>query len=197
MKSITYWHPRIYSLLIKLSYRKGYKERYETIARLIEDNTTVTDVCCGDCKIYDFLDEKSVGYLGLDFNAYFVKKANDKGIMTKLFNLYTDELPQSDYILFMASLYQFYPNHKEILHKLFRSAKIYLILSESIVNYAHSKSKIVVYLANKLNNPGDGTKEFRFDIETLKHELRPYENKIIREFYTANNKEYVVVIKKE
>ena len=197
MKSIIYWHPTIYSLLMRLSYRKGYNEKSEAIASLIESNTTIADICCGDGKIYDFLNDKSVEYLGLDFNAYFIKKLCDKGITARVFNLYTDELPQSDYILMLASLYQFYPNQKEILHKLFSSAKKYLILSEPVVNYAHSRSKILVYLANKLNNPGDGTKEFRFDIETLKQELRPYKNRITREFYTANHIEYVVMIKKE
>jgi len=80
MKSITYWHPFIYSLLMQLSYKKYYLDRYKVVSDLIESNSSILDICCGDCKIYDFLKVKNVNYVGIDFNKAFVKAAQNKGI---------------------------------------------------------------------------------------------------------------------
>lgn len=197
MRSIIYWHPAIYSFFIRLSFKDAYAKRYEAIKDLIENNSSVADICCGDCKIFDYLRDKKVDYLGLDFNPYFIKAVNKRGIKARVFNIQEDEIPKSDYILIQGSLYQFFPKHNQVLQKLFDAATKYLIVSEAIKNYADSKSKIISFIAKMLNNPGDGIKPYRFNINTLKETLEPFRKNIVKEFLASNGMEYIVVMKKD
>lgn len=195
MRSILYWHPLLYAFFIKLSYKRFYHERYAAVGDLIAEGSSVVDICCGDCKIWNFLRGKSVRYLGLDFNPYFVKAAREKGIDARIFDIYKDEVPPADYLLMLGSLYQFIPQHQQVIEKLLRSKCKYLIISEAVRNYAHSRSKIVAALARMLNNPGDGVKKYRFTPDTFKEALRPWRNNIIQEFPAADNRDYVVVMR--
>ena len=196
MKSLTYWHPLIYTFLIRLSYGRGYNQRYQAIADLVEARSSLVDVCCGDSRIYSFLREKDIDYTGLDFNQCFVDKATKKGIRARLFDIRKDPVPQGDYILMQASLYQFYPNQHEIIRKLLDASSKALILSEPMKNKAHSQSKAISLLGVLFSNPGDGIKEFKFNPETLKETLRPFARNIKKEFLTANDIEYVVMLAK-
>ncbi len=196
MRSLIYWHPAIYAFFIRLSYRNGYAKRYEAVKGLIEEGGSVVDVCCGDCEIADFLKDKKVDYTGLDFNSHFVRAAKRRGIKSKIFNIYEDEVPKADYVLIQGSLYQFIPRHAEILNKLYDAAGKFLIISEPIRSNAESKSRLVSFLAYFLNNPGDGTKRRRFDIGSLKEALVPFKDRIVKEFLADNGVDYIAVIKK-
>lgn len=195
MKSITYWHPFIYSLMVRFFFKEYYSKRYEVLRGLIENNSTVVDVCCGDCKIVEFLKDKNIDYTGLDFNDYFVKTANAKGINARSFDIRADDVPEADYVLIIGSLYQFMPNHSHVLHKLLSAAKRHLIISEPIRNYTHSKSRFVAYLATMMTNPGDGAKPYRFNEETFKKALTPFQKNIVKEFIATNDKEYIAVLR--
>lgn len=196
MKSIVYWHPFIYSLFIKFSFKRNYTDRYRAIADIIPKNSSIIDVCCGDCRLYNFLKSRYVDYLGLDFNKNFIMEAKKKGIKGTLFNIYIDEIPRTDYVIMQGSLYQFIPNHAWVLNKLYDAAGKCLIISEPVKNYASSRSRFVSLIAKMLNNPGDGIKVNRFNISTLKEAMRPYERNIVKEFYITSGIEYVVVVKK-
>ncbi|MFA4981133.1 MAG: methionine biosynthesis protein MetW [Candidatus Omnitrophota bacterium] len=196
MKSINHWHPSIYSFFIRLSYRRNYRKRYEPIVDLIADGSSVTDVCCGDCRIYGYLKDKNVKYIGLDFNPQFIASARKKGIDARIFNVYDGDIPVSDYVMMQGSLYQFYPRHVDILRKMYAAASKYLIISEPVKNNADSGSPIIASLARALNNPGDGTKAHRFKVDTLKVALEPFRNLIVKEFPAAGGIDYVAVIKK-
>lgn len=196
MKSITYWHPLIYSFLMRLSYKNHYRNRYEVLWNLLEPGSSLIDVCCGDGKLHDFIKDKNIDYLGLDFNPTFVRVAAKKGINSRMFNIYTDELPQADTILLQASLYQFIPKHHFVLDKCLKAARKQLIVCEAVKNHACSKSKIIRAIAQKLNNPGDGPKQDRFDIHTFQQALQPFRKHIVREFLAPNQIEYVVLLKK-
>ena len=65
MKSITYWHPFLYKILMKLLFRGSYNSRYLEIANIIDNNSSVIDVCCGDAKLYEFLKKKMLNILVL------------------------------------------------------------------------------------------------------------------------------------
>ena len=93
-----------------------------------------------------------------------------------------------------ASLYQFIPNEKKILEKLLNATKKYLIISEPVINYSQSRSKLISKIARLLNNPGDGIKEKRFNLESFKKTLTPFKKNIIKEFLSGI--EYVVLLKK-
>lgn len=196
MRSITYWHPFLYSLLLRVSFRKHYLSRYQTISDLIPPHSSVLDVCCGDCKIYDFLKLKHVDYRGVDFNSIFVNSARARGIQAYERNIKKDVLPQADIVLLQGSLYQFIPDQVEIVTKLLTCAKKAFILCEPIKNHAASNFNLLSKLACVLNNPGDGIKLHRFNLEMLKEMLRPFEKNMIQQFLSPNQMEYVVVLGK-
>ena len=174
----------------------NYTARYKAISKLIDDNSSVLDVCCGDSKLYYFLKQKNVNYTGLDFNPTFVNNSKRRGIDARIFNLNTDKLPQSEFVVFQASLYQFIPNHSSILKKLFDAADRYLIISEPVRNYAQSNKKIISFIGKILNNPGDSIKTHRFSLQTLKDALAPYKSYIINESILKGNIECLIVIRK-
>ena len=196
MRSIVYWNPFIYSLFMRFSYKSNYLERYQAIESLIDADSSLVDVCCGDCKIYEFLKDKNIAYTGLDFNPAFINEGNRKGIKVQKCNVKNDGIPQADYVLMQASLYQFIPNHAEVLRRLYAAARKYLIIAEPVKNYADSKWKIVSWIAKLLNNPGDGIKRERFNINTFKEALEPFNRNRVKEFLVADT-EYVILIKKD
>ena len=182
--------------MVRLLFRRHYAERYETISSLIDSNSSVLDVCCGDSKLFSYLKRKNVDYLGLDINPSFGKVAKRKGIKTRVFDLYKDEPPKTDVIVIHASLYQFIPDRSEIVQKLYNGAKKYLIVSEPVKSYTQSKWKVVSLLGRFLNNPGDGMKIQRFTLNTLKETMRPFQNEVVEEFMVPDCMEYVFVVKK-
>ena len=197
MKSILYWHPNIYNFLVRLMYKTSFNERYTTINNLITDNSSVVDVCCGDSYLYSYLKNKNINYLGLDFNPTFINISKRKGIKARLFNIYEDPIPHADYIIIQTSLYQFIPNHDQILKKLYQAADKYLIITETMKSYGGSKNKFFSKIGKYLNNPGDGIKENRFSLITFKKAMEPFQEKIENEFFIKGNIDYVVVIKKK
>jgi len=182
--------------MIKLLFRRHYAERYEAISNLIDNNSSVLDVCCGDSKLYSYLKRKNVDYLGLDFSPAFRKASKRKGINTRIFDLYKDDPPKADFVVIHASLYQFIPDHSAILHKLYNAAKRYLIVAEPIRNYIQSKWKAVSFLGRLLNNPGNGVKIQRFTLGTLKEAMEPFQAKVVEEFMIQGDIEYVFVVRK-
>ena len=101
-------------------YKKHCGERYETINDLIAENSSVVDVCCGDSYLHSFFEYKNIDYLGLDFNPAFINFSSKRGINARLFNIYKDDIPSADYIVMQTSLYQFIPNHDQILKNFIR-----------------------------------------------------------------------------
>ena len=181
---------------MQLSYKKYYLDRYKVVSDLIESNSSILDICCGDCKIYDFLKVKNVNYVGIDFNKAFVKAAQNKGIRAYRLDIIKDEIPKADIILMQASLYQFIPYHTEVINKLLNCAIKKLILCEPIKNHATSKIKIISKMAYLLNNPGNGIKPYRFNMQTLQKALQPFKKNIIKEFLTPYQIEYIVIMRK-
>jgi len=177
-------------------FKKYYNDRYQAINNVIDNNSSVVDVCCGDSMLYTFLKCKNIDYLGLDFNTTFIKFSKKRGINVRKFDIYKDEIPVNDYVVIQGSLYQFIPNQHQILKKLYEAADKYLIISEPIRNYAQSKNKLVSCISKLINNPGDGTKVHRFTLQTFKEALHPFQENIVSEFAINGDIEYMVVIKK-
>jgi hypothetical protein len=196
MRGIIYWHPAIYEFFVRLMFGKEYRKRYTIISDLIPENSAVTDVCCGDCKLYEFLKDKNVRYRALDCNVRFVARAKKRGIRAEVFDLYNDEVPSSDIIVLQSSLYQFIPRHDEILRKLFHAARSYLIISETTKSYGRSAARAISFFAHRMTDPGDGMKPYRFSLEALRQSLKPYEANVVREFFW-DEREYVVMIRKD
>jgi trans-aconitate methyltransferase len=168
MKSLVYWHPYIYTQLIKILYGKNFEARYSAIADLIPNNSTVIEACPGDGYLFEhYLKQKHVKYIGLDVNPDFVRTAKRKHIPFAIHDLYTEDIPRADYIVIQASLYQFMPEEHRIIKKLLSAMDHTLIISETVRNLSDSKNVIVSLLAKYAANPGKGHALKRFNKDTL------------------------------
>ena len=177
-------------------YKKHFHERYKAINNVIIENSSVVDVCCGDSYLHSIFKKKNIDYLGLDFNPTFINYSIKRGINARLFNIYEDAIPHADYIILQASLYQFIPNHIQILQKLYQSADQYLIIAETMKSYGGSNNKFISAIGKFLNNPGDGMKVERFSLSTFKKAMEPFQENIENEYFICGNIDYMVVIRK-
>jgi hypothetical protein len=156
---------------MRLLYHKNFYARYQAIAEEIPDSASVVDICAGDAYLYsNFLIKKNIRYTGLDNSPFFLSWAQKKGIDYHKINVINDQIPKGDVIVMMASLYQFIPNEKEILHKLIRSARQKVIISEPISNLSSSHHSIIARMANRLTTPFEVSDQYtgeRFNEEGL------------------------------
>ncbi len=196
MKSINYWTPTLYRFFLRWCYGHSYTERYQLIKDLIEPGASVTDVCCGDCALYDFLAVKKVRYCGVDFNERFVTAAHRRGITAWQKNLLTDSIPEADYIVIQGSLYQFYPQHPEVLNKLYAAAQRFFIVSEPVNNFGGGRNMFWDTVGAFFNNPGDGVKKFRFNRASFRDALAPFMKYAVKELSTADNRDCILVFAK-
>jgi SAM-dependent methyltransferase len=149
-------------------YKKNFHERYSIIAGLIPERAEIIDVCCGDCYIYfNYLKNKNVKYLGLDINKTFITVAKKKGVRAEQFDLLNDELPLSDYIIMMGSMYHFIPHQDSVLQKILNSARKKAIISESVMNLSSSKNILIRKISKILTYAGTKHSNERFNKESL------------------------------
>lgn len=106
--SLIYRNATVYELLIRALYGRYYTARYRAVEGLVPEGASVVDLCCGPATLYTrYLRQKSVDYTGLDRNDRFVTKLTKAGGQGKVWNLTSAEpLPEADYVLMQASLYQ-------------------------------------------------------------------------------------------
>ena len=117
---------------------------------------------------------KVMNYLGLDLSQTFVVDALRKGLKVRLFDMDSDVLPQAEYIILQASLYQFIPRQGKILEKLFSSATKGIIISEPIRNLTNSRSRIVSLIARIGAKLLTGSSTERFNEKSLKELFNMY-----------------------
>lgn len=141
-----YWHPMIYQFGMRLLYGKNFLSRYETISDLLPENVSVVDLCCGDCYMEKILRKKRIDYLGVDLNPAFIKHALKRGIKAQLIDIEQGEIPKGDYIIMQVSLYQFMPNHRALIDKMFASANKGVIISEPTRHVSSAKNPLVSLL---------------------------------------------------
>jgi len=89
-----YWFPGFYQHIVHSVYGPDFYSRYNAISDLLPDKTSVVDVCCGDCYLYNFLKGKHIDYLGLDLNLKFIKYAKKNGIHAELLTLIMRKFPR-------------------------------------------------------------------------------------------------------
>lgn len=152
-KSIIYWHPWIYRLVMMLIYGKEYSRRYLVIAKEV-DGMEVLDICCGDCRLSNYVKR----YRGVDFNDKFVKCARKKGLDAMKMDITKDHIPKSECIVMQDSLYQFIPNHEKIIKKLLKRSKK-VVIAEAGITFGQSKNPIISAIAKKLTSTSRQHKE--------------------------------------
>ena len=197
MTSPIYWHPFIYTLVMRLIYGLHYEDRYKAIADLIPDHITLFEVCSGDCRIYtQYLCKMDIQYSCGDINKNFIFYAQKKGIDCQHLDLNEGVVPSADIILMQASLYQFNPNQKKIVDKLLASARKWLILAEPVRNLSTSSNPFIAAMAKFNANPGTGHKSYRFNEQTLDYFMKgEYAELIDQEKFISGGREKLFVLK--
>lgn len=168
MSSLIYSHPSIYQLLMRVIYAGGYAARYRALSELIPDGAEVFEACAGDAYLYQhYLRPRSIQYRAGEFNETFVAHARARGIDMQRFDLRQDPVPQADVVLIHASLYQFMPEHRQIVDRLLAAARQTLIISEPVRNLSSSRWALIRWVARRSADPGSGHKAQRFDEHSL------------------------------
>ncbi|MEH2158043.1 methionine biosynthesis protein MetW [Nostoc sp.] len=199
MKSLIYLNPTFYNLTMRLIYRNGFHNRYESIASLIPENSTVLKACCGDCYLYKhYLLPKNVKYTGLDINRSFISSAKKSGINVRYNNLLSsDYIPEAEYTIIQASMYHFLPNNVDFIYKkLFNATKKEIIIVEPIKNFSTSSNCIIKLISRYLANPGTGHATQRFTVTTFEEFCYRYSGNLKNLFKIANGREMCAVFHK-
>ena len=179
--SFMYSDPRLYKLIMKILYGKYYLDRYKVVNELVPDGSGVLDMCCGDCELYkSFFAHRNIFYTGIDYNAKFVSYAKKNSINVILSDIRKDIVPRTDYIIMQGSLYQFIPDHKDLIDRLLNSTRKQLIITEPIINLSSSNNPIIRFVAQRSGNPGTG------------HAFHRFTEKSFHSFFLDNYKKLVV-----
>lgn len=168
MSSLIYSHPTVYQLLMRLIYGSGFSARYRALSELIPDGAEVFEACAGDAYLFQhYLRPRGVRYRAGEFNETFVAHAQARGIDMQRFDLRTDPVPPADVVLIHASLYQFMPEHRQVVDRLLAAARQQLIVSEPVRNLSSSRWGPIRWIARRSADPGSGQMAHRFDEQSL------------------------------
>ena len=193
-RGVLYSSTLMYRFFMKLAYGQNFESRYEAIAEHIPQGVSVIDVCCGDCYLYHkYLKFKDVKYLGLDVNTAFVSNALKKKLNVRLFDINVDTIPTAEYIIMQSSLYQFIPDEKLILEKLFRSATKAVIVAEPIRNLSTSDNLFIASIAKTIGRLITGSTAMRFNEQSLTKLFNTYGEQLKSKFQTKGGRELVAI----
>jgi SAM-dependent methyltransferase len=170
-----YANSHFYHLLMAMTYWRHRGERFQAVAEWVPEGAHVLDVCCGDGALADHLPPK-VNYRGLDRSDAFLRNGQKRGRSVERFDVFSQNLPQSEVVICQVSLYQFYPHVDLMLERLFEAATRRLIVSESVWSLTRSKLPLVapvIAWAMRANDLSDGY--FRFKPEELDRLFAAYQ----------------------
>lgn len=167
MRSPIYWHRGIYRNTYGRTH-PDFEGRYRLISSLIEPGASVLDLCCGDARLYThYLRETGCRYTGVDLSLVMAPH-NIRHLLTRS-SAAKIELPVSDYVVMMESLYHFYSGAEELLARMRSAARKRVIILEQVENRITRLPKWINHL---LSNPGNGSGDFRFRQEELEAAVR-------------------------
>ncbi|MBI4577641.1 MAG: hypothetical protein HY722_15370 [Planctomycetes bacterium] len=166
--SPVYADPRVYDVAMRLLYGPDLALRYRALSRRIPDGVEVAEHCCGTAELYRrHLRRRHLAWRGYDTNATFLRWARARGLPVSRADVLEDPLPEADWVLIQASLYQFAPRCRDLLVRLAASARVALLVAEPIRNLGTHPSRLVRWLAHRGAALGRGPVGFRFDREML------------------------------
>ena len=167
MRSPIYWHRGIYRNTYGRSH-PDFEGRYRLISGLIEPGSSVLDLCCGDARLYThYLRPAGCRYIGVDLSLAMAPH-EIRGQLIKDSSASMD-LPVSDYVVMMESLYHFHREAEEFLARMRTAARRRVIILEQVRNRI---TRLPKWLNHLLSNPGNGSGDFRFDRSRLEEVIR-------------------------
>jgi methionine biosynthesis protein MetW len=119
----------------------GFSTRYPVFAEVIEENSSVFDIGCGDGSTLKFLiEKKNIKGEGVDVSNEAVKMARSKGIEAFMGNVASHEFQitkRYDYII-ISEVLEHIPNPEDLMEKVKHKFKKMLIVSiPNIGHYMH------------------------------------------------------------
>jgi SAM-dependent methyltransferase len=194
--SLIYRSAFIYELVMRVLYGRHYDARYQAIAKLIPNEMTVLDVCCGPAFLYQYyLRNRGVEYTGLDLNPAIIKRLIKRGGKGEVWDLRDDRrLPRADYVIMQASLYHFLPDARPLVERMLEAAICQVIIAEPIRNLATSPSRVLSWMGRMLTNPGSGDQPHRFTEESLARFFGDFAPQVAHSFLIAGGREKVYVL---
>jgi SAM-dependent methyltransferase len=185
-----------YELAMRILYGRHYHSRYQTIADIIEPESSVLDLCCGPGTLYiNYLIHKRVKYTGVDLNPAFVKRLRCRGVNAEVRDLRSEgPLPPADYVIMQASLYHFLPDPAPVVNRMLDAARLNLIVAEPVRNLASSESHLLSLASRFLTNPGSGQQASRFTESSLDAFFKTYGSRISRSIWIPGRREKIYVL---
>jgi len=178
-------------------YGRYFIGRYTAVADAIPSNVRVHETCAGDCFLYRrFLKNRPLMYMASDINPMFVSAGQGKGIHISRLDVRRDTLLDADYVLMLASLYQFIPEHKAVVDRLLASARECVIITEPVRNLATSAHPFVRFIGRCAVNPGTGPAPQRFDEKSMDDFIfEAYGGQVAKAALIAGGREKMYVIR--
>jgi SAM-dependent methyltransferase len=178
--SLIYRNAHIYEAVMRLLYGRWYNKRYESLAELIIEGSSVLDVCCGPGTLFHrYLKAKSVRYTGLDINRGFIHQLCAGGARGMLWDLKENRpLPEAEYVVMQASLYHFLPDPSGVIERIIAAAEKQVLIAEPIRNVTDSRFRSLASVARKLTDPGTGDQPNRFNEATLDALMERYRRRV-------------------
>jgi len=137
------------------------KQRADHALSMIEKNSTVLDLGCGDGAVLGYLKEKgNINGIGVDVSDEILEKAKEIGVETikmdisKLENL--NSLPEVDYVLGFEII-EHMPNTEEFIFKIEKKAKKGMIFSFPNTGYYAHRLRLLFgrFPLQWIQNPGE------------------------------------------
>jgi SAM-dependent methyltransferase len=185
-----------YELAMRFLYGRHYHSRYQTIADIIQPESTVLDLCCGPGTLFTrYLRDKQVEYTGLDINPTFVKNLRNHGAKGEVWDLRSEKpLANADYIVMQASLYHFLPDPAPVLDRMLAAALRNVIIAEPVRNLASSSNPLLRFAARLLTNPGSGEHSNRFTESTLGSLFESYGSRVNASQWIPGGREKIYIL---
>jgi trans-aconitate methyltransferase len=179
-------------------YGRHYASRYRTVADLIEEGSSVVDLCCGPAVLFHrYLKKKSVAYTGLDINSRFIARLAKAGATSAVWDIREERpLPRADYVVMQASLYHFLPDAGPVVNRMVEASRRRVIVAETVRNLATSSSRLIAAVGRIFTDPGSGLQPLRFTEESLDELFSPYSNRLTRQMLIAGGREKIYVLDK-
>lgn len=178
------------------------KQRADYVLRMIERESSILDLGCGDGAVLKYLKEKGgINGIGVDISDEILKKAAEIGVKTikidisKLENL--EKLPEVDYILGFEII-EHMPNTEEFIFKIQKKAKKGIIFSFPNTGYYTHRLRLLFgrFPLQWIQNPGEHlrfwtVKDLRWWVSSMGFNLDklviyeglPFLNKIFPSFF--------------
>ena len=183
---------------MNILYLGKYNQRFKIITDLLnlEKDRSVTELCFGDTKIAEWCKLKKIKWTGFDINKKFIKYAKSKGYNAQFYDLLKiKNLPKSDVVIIMGSLYQFNNNLEKIIDLVMESTPKFII-SEPIKNLA-TMNNFIGFMAKRFTKAGNGNEIFRYNYNSLSNKLNDIcKNKFFVSEVNKTEKDLIVIIHK-